>query len=80
MKQSSSIRKQRDLFCDVKISDKYGGWLGEQVVDDFADYARVCYKAFGDLVNFWITINEPHVVAHQGSNRSMTFTIQKFSI
>ena len=52
---------------DEKISDKYGGWLGEQVVDDFADYARVCYKAFGDLVNFWITINEPHVVAHQGS-------------
>lgn len=63
----SWLQATREKSFLPKFSDKYGGWLGEQVVEDFADYARVCYKAFGDLVNFWITINEPHVVAHQGS-------------
>ena len=53
------------LFYNT-LKDNYGGWLGDQIVPDFADYARVCFQNFGDRVKFWITINEPEVVADQG--------------
>lgn len=27
-----------------------GGWLDEAIVQRFQDYARICFKAFGDKV------------------------------
>ncbi|KAJ8943035.1 hypothetical protein NQ318_022579, partial [Aromia moschata] len=43
-----------------------GGWTSEFVVDYFADYARVCFKLFGDDVKYWITFNEPKQICQQG--------------
>lgn len=34
--------------------------------EDFANYAEICFKAFGDRVKQWITFNEPHTFAIQG--------------
>ncbi|KAL3818628.1 hypothetical protein ACJIZ3_004533 [Penstemon smallii] len=48
------------------LQDRYNGWLGHQVVKDFADYAEFCFKAFGDRVKNWQTFNEPRVVAALG--------------
>lgn len=48
------------------LQDDYQGWLGDQIVADFEDYARLCYDKFGDLVTYWITINEPQVVSDEG--------------
>ncbi|VDI50812.1 lactase-phlorizin hydrolase, partial [Mytilus galloprovincialis] len=48
------------------LQDAYGGWLSETVSDLFAEYARICYKEFGDRVKLWITLNEPRVVATRG--------------
>lgn len=42
------------------------GWLGNEISDVFADYAKVCFEAFGDRVKNWITINEAWVVAILG--------------
>ena len=48
------------------LQDNYQGWLGDQVVTDFGDYARTCYNLFGDRVKHWITLNEPHETADEG--------------
>lgn len=42
------------------------GWTGSGISDFFADYAGVCFQAFGDRVKNWITINEAWVVAILG--------------
>uniref|UniRef100_A0A2A4JPS5 beta-glucosidase n=1 Tax=Heliothis virescens TaxID=7102 RepID=A0A2A4JPS5_HELVI len=43
-----------------------GGWTNPQVVDWFADYARVVFGLYGDKVTYWITINEPREICYQG--------------
>ncbi|XP_045539870.1 myrosinase 1-like [Papilio machaon] len=46
--------------------NEQGGWLNEEIVDWFADYARVLYENFGDRVKHWMTINEPHIHCYFG--------------
>ncbi|KAK4582311.1 hypothetical protein RGQ29_025475 [Quercus rubra] len=41
------------------LEDEYGGFLSPHIVDDFRDYAELCFKEFGDRVKHWITLNEP---------------------
>ena len=46
--------------------DERGGWLAVDMIDWFADYAQVAFRAFGDRVRHWTTINEPWVVCDAG--------------
>ncbi|XP_024985316.1 cyanogenic beta-glucosidase-like [Cynara cardunculus var. scolymus] len=41
------------------LEDEYGGFLSSRVVNDFRDFAELCFRRFGDRVKFWITLNEP---------------------
>ncbi|XP_059637721.1 beta-glucosidase 24-like [Cornus florida] len=41
------------------LEDEYGGFLSERIVNDFRDYANLCFWEFGDRVQNWITLNEP---------------------
>ncbi|XP_074556242.1 beta-glucosidase 12-like [Curcuma longa] len=41
------------------LESKYLGFLSPLVVDDFRDYAELCFREFGDRVKHWITFNEP---------------------
>ncbi|KAI5083200.1 hypothetical protein GOP47_0002943 [Adiantum capillus-veneris] len=50
------------------LQDAYGGWLSPQIVDDFAMYAEMCFREFGDRVKHWITFNEPSVFVLLGFN------------
>jgi len=43
-----------------------GGWTNRSVVEAFEEYVKVCYRELGDLVDMWITINEPVCVAYLG--------------
>jgi len=43
-----------------------GGWADRSVLGAFEEYVKVCYKELGDLVDMWITINEPLCVAYLG--------------
>jgi len=43
-----------------------GGWPERSVTEAFEEYAKVCFKELGDLVDMWITINEPLCAAYLG--------------
>jgi beta-glucosidase len=43
-----------------------GGWLNEESVAWFADYARTAKEQLGDLTNVWSTFNEPWCSAFLG--------------
>ncbi|XP_010527605.1 PREDICTED: beta-glucosidase 27-like [Tarenaya hassleriana] len=48
------------------LEEEYGGFFSEKVVDDFRDFASVCFEEFGDRVKLWVTINEPWVYSNGG--------------
>ncbi|KAL1095015.1 hypothetical protein V6Z11_D06G128900, partial [Gossypium hirsutum] len=48
------------------LEDEYGGFLSPRIVDDFRDYAEVCFKEFGDRVKHWMTLNEPWSYTYGG--------------
>ncbi|KAF7805365.1 cyanogenic beta-glucosidase [Senna tora] len=41
-----------------RLEEEYGGFLSPKIINDFVDYAELCFKEFGDRVRHWITINE----------------------
>lgn len=43
-----------------------GGWENKEIVAAYENYARVCFENFGDLVDTWITFNEPIVPVECG--------------
>ncbi|CAG5873044.1 unnamed protein product [Menidia menidia] len=48
------------------LQQSLGGWSNPQLVGVFRDYADFCFSAFGDDVKYWITIDNPFVVAQHG--------------
>jgi beta-glucosidase/6-phospho-beta-glucosidase/beta-galactosidase len=53
------------------LQDRYEGWLSHNIIEDFANYARLCFESFGDRVKNWITINEAWTVAVNGYNNGV---------
>ena len=43
-----------------------GGWASREIVDRFADYAALVFDGLGDLVDTWLTHNEPWVTSFLG--------------
>lgn len=43
-----------------------GGWANPEIVNWFADYARIVYGLYGDRVKYWITVNEPRQICSHG--------------
>ena len=56
----------------LMLQDSYGGWLSENIVNDFVEYARVCYGRFGDRVKYWITVNTSRLSISRTSISSST--------
>ena len=47
------------------------GWLKRDIIDYFAEYARLCFDRFGDRVKNWITFNEAWVVSILGYGQAV---------
>lgn len=63
--------QRESLLYMQALHDKYDGWLGEESVQDFAEYADICFKAFGDRVKHWSTFNEPWTFVEVSSCRKL---------
>lgn len=41
-----------------KLQDGLGGWTNSEIIDVYADYAKILFENFGDRVKMWTTFNE----------------------
>jgi beta-glucosidase len=46
--------------------DDRGGWLNRDIAGWFGDYAATAFRAYGDRVPRWVTLNEPWVITDGG--------------
>ncbi len=45
------------------LIDKYGGWKSRECIEDYAQYAKICFEHFKGRVKLWGTINEQLIVS-----------------
>lgn len=48
------------------LQNVFGGWRDPRMVEMFRDYAEFCFSTFGSQVKFWITVDNPFIVAWHG--------------
>nr|GEU91481.1 beta-glucosidase 24-like [Tanacetum cinerariifolium] len=46
------------------LEEEYMGFLSSKIVDDFVNYADICFWEFGDRVKNWVTLNEPYTFVY----------------
>ncbi|KAM8857137.1 lactase/phlorizin hydrolase [Synchiropus picturatus] len=65
---AAHIEPQVTLYhWDLPLAlQRVGGWENETIVQRFRDYADVLFSRLGKKVKFWITLNEPYIVANLG--------------
>lgn len=63
-----NIRPMATLFhWDLpQALQERGGWEQRDTAQHFADYAAVVFRALGDVVPVWLTLNEPKTVVDVG--------------
>ncbi|WP_106078993.1 glycoside hydrolase family 1 protein [Mesoplasma coleopterae] len=44
-----------------EITKKWGGWKNREVIDLFVRYAKVLFKEFDEMVDYWLPFNEINV-------------------
>lgn len=47
----------------VYLEEKFGGWSNRQMIEEFYQFAKVCFKEYKDLVRYWVTFNEINSLA-----------------
>lgn len=45
----------------VYFEETYGGWTNRIMIDEFVEFARVCFTEYKDLVRKWLTFNEINI-------------------
>ncbi|KAI4346206.1 hypothetical protein L6164_013278 [Bauhinia variegata] len=53
------------------LEEEYKGFLSPKMIDDFKDFAEICFDKFGDRVKNWITLNEPRIYAAFGYSNGL---------
>lgn len=48
------------------VQDAYGGFLDQQLGEDFLYYADIVFEHLGPFVKHWLTFSEPMSICHLG--------------
>lgn len=48
------------------LQEEYGGWESRDIITDFTNYAEILFRAFGDKVKYWVSLNEQNVFTSLG--------------
>ena len=67
--KSKGIRLIVNLYhfdLPFALQEAQEGWESLDTVDAYVDYARFCFESYGDLVDQWVTFNEPIVPVEFG--------------
>ncbi|MDQ4080834.1 MAG: family 1 glycosylhydrolase [Gemmatimonadota bacterium] len=48
------------------LMEEYGAWESRRIIPDFNDYCVTLYKALGDRVRYWVSLNEQNYNFHHG--------------
>ncbi|OVA17550.1 Glycoside hydrolase [Macleaya cordata] len=54
------------------LQKEYKGFLSKNIVNDFKDFADLCFEKFGDKVKHWTTINEPQTYGTFGYSAGLS--------
>lgn len=54
----------------VYFEETYGGWSNRAMIDQFVEFAKVCFTEYKGLVNKWLTFNEINVLLVFGGTAS----------
>ena len=46
----------------VSLLEQHGGWRNRAMIDEFVEFARVCFTEYKDYVNKWMTFNEINII------------------
>ncbi|XP_021775935.1 beta-glucosidase 13-like [Chenopodium quinoa] len=61
----------------VPLQKQYFGFMRPNVVEQFTEFADLCFEKFGDRVKYWGTINEPYVFGAYGYKMGLPSDLQK---
>lgn len=56
----------------VYYTEEMGGWGNRRLIDEFVEFARVCFEEYRDLVKYWITFNEINMLLMISANSDHT--------
>jgi hypothetical protein len=63
-------KKIRNLYCN--FWENWELWLECWCRKDFANYADVCFREFGDRVKYWTTVNESNIFSIGSYDQGIT--------
>ncbi len=49
------------------------GWINRELIDEFVEFARVCFEEYQDLVKYWVTFNEINVLTLAGNSCQVNY-------
>ena len=52
----------------VYLEETYGGWTNREMINQFVEFAKVCFKEYKGLVDKWLTFNEINILLHFDGN------------
>ncbi len=48
------------------LQDEYKGWESREIIEDFANYAKLIFEEYGKKVKFFVTMNEQNIFTSLG--------------